>query len=146
MLPINTYLKYNNVALLDPTQPYHASCIKQYKEKGYLSNKQLAQLRSWCHSADAIQRLTSTEEEEAPEVESSTNYSTPFDESDAAPVSKSPSRPRWTDEDDNTLFELLKQQPSKENLLAVFPNRSLYSIQQRAYKLGGYYRKGIFHI
>lgn len=56
-MDINTYLRYNNIALIDPEQDYHASCIAQYAKKGYLSSNQLDHLRGWGHSPEAIERL-----------------------------------------------------------------------------------------
>lgn len=56
-MDINTYLRYNNVALIDPTNDFQASCIKQYNTQGFLSHKQLSSLREWAHSTEAINRL-----------------------------------------------------------------------------------------
>jgi len=58
-MKLKKYLKYNNIQLIDPENTFHASCIKFYKERGYLSQKQLGALSSYCYSAEDIKRLTS---------------------------------------------------------------------------------------
>lgn len=74
-MDIHTYLTYNNIALIDPSNDFHASCINFYNARGYLSIKQLGALRSYCFSADDISRLASSSDivepvkaVEAPEV------------------------------------------------------------------------------
>ena len=57
-MDINIYLHYNNVALIDPQESFHASCIKQFETKGYLTSNQLTSLRNWAHSPSTIERLT----------------------------------------------------------------------------------------
>ena len=133
MLPIQDYLKYNNVALLDPTQDFHANCADQYKKKGYLSPKQLAKLREWCHSVEAIERLTTSDTED---------FSTPFDET--AP--QTPTKARWTSSEDEELKNVLSYEPTESDLLNEFPNRTISSLRGRVYKLGGFYRKGTFYL
>lgn len=77
MLPIQEYLKYNNIALIDPEQEFHQNCINQYANKGYLSIKQLDKLRNWCHSSEAIVRLIN-KSESVPSSSPASNL-TPFD-------------------------------------------------------------------
>ena len=133
MLPINEYLRYNNVALIDDTQDFHAGCIQQYHKHGYLSPKQLAKLRSWCHSQEAIDRLTSS---------NTPDLSTPFDE----PVVSTPTKARWTPDEDTELKNVLSYEPTADELQKEFPHRSSQSLKQRVYKLGGFYRKGKFYL
>ena len=140
MLPIHDYLKYNNIALIDPSQNYHAGCIDFYDNNGYLSMKQLAKLREWCHSSEAIERLTSVPEQPtAP----SDDFWTPFDvEPEVPTVTKA----RWTSDDDENLRTALAQEPSTDQLLAIFPERTESSLKARVYKLGGFYRKGKYYL
>jgi len=134
MLPIQDYLKYNNVALIDPTQDFHANCADQYKKKGYLSPKQLAKLREWCHSVEAIERLT---------VPSTEDFSTPFDEQ---PTPQTSTKSRWSADEDDELRRTVSYEPTEAELLNEFPHRSIQSLKQRVYKLGGFYRKGKFYL
>lgn len=136
MLSIHEYLKYNNVALIDPTLDFHASCMKQYQAKGYLSKGQLIDLREWAHSNEAIARLTA----QTPNKPVS-DFSTPFDE--PAPVAK---KNRWTDEEDAELSEFLKNEPTEKELLNEFTDRTIASLRSRIYKVGGFYRKGKFYL
>lgn len=139
MLPIHEYLKYNNVALIDPTHDFHANCISQYKSKGYLSKKQLIKLREWCHNADAIERLVSTSDQSSSTV---SPFPTPFDE----PTVSTTTRARWTSEDDQGLKNVLTFEPTDIDLLEEFPDRTISSLRARIYKLGGFYRKGKYYI
>lgn len=133
MLPIHEYLKYNNVALIDPDQDFHANCADQYEKKGYLSPKQLAKLRSWCHSQETIDRLTSA---------TTDDFSTPFDE----PAIPTITRARWTPTEDSELTNVLSHEPTDDELQAEFPHRTLASLKSRVYKLGGFYRKGKYYL
>ena len=139
MLPIHEYLKYNNVALIDPQQPFHANCIKQYQAKGWLSPKQIESLRKWCHRPDALSRLVSTSDQS---TTSPLPFATPFDE----PAVSTPTKARWTPELDEELKNVLSYEPTESELQAEFPTRTLKSLRARAYKLGGFYRKGKFYL
>ena len=139
MLPIHEYLKYNNVALIDLSQEFHANCADQYQKKGYLSPKQLARLRGWCHSAETIDRLVSTSDQS---TTTPNTFTTPFDE----PVVSTATRARWTPEDDQGLKNVLTFEPTADELIAEFPERTIASLKARIYKLGGFYRKGKFYL
>lgn len=139
MLPIHDYLKYNNVALIDDTQDFHANCITQYNAKGYLSKKQLIKLREWCHNADAIERLVSTTDQS---TTSANPFPTPFDEPTVSTVTKA----KWTPAEDTALTNVLSYEPTDAELQVEFPNRTLIALKARANKLGGFYRKGKFYL
>lgn len=133
MLPIQDYLKYNNVALIDPTQDFHANCADQYEKKGYLSPKQLDKLRGWCHSTEAIERLTTSSTED---------FSTPFDE----PAPQTSTKARWSSDEDDELRRALSYELTESELLNKFSNRTIASLRGRVYKLGGFYRRGKFYL
>jgi hypothetical protein len=57
-MDIKKYLKYNGVRLIDPTNPFHKSCMEFYKKAGFLSVKQIQSLRTSCFSPKDIERLT----------------------------------------------------------------------------------------
>ena len=123
-MDVHTYLKYNNVALVDPTVSFHASCIKQFNEKGYLSAKQLEHLRGWNHSSEAIMRLTAGLEESHSSVEAPTV---------SAPVVK---KTRWSNEELDELFNMVISSNSKLTLdeLATEFSRTPSAIQATLYK------------
>lgn len=148
MLPIQDYLKYNNVALIDPTQEFHQNCIDQYYSKGYLSIKQLDKLRNWCHSTEAIQRLTA-----GTSTVPSTSQSnlTPFDP-EFVPQTKveepKTTRARWTQQEEDLFKDLIEYTGSVtlEEVLKEFPDRTPASLRSRAHKFGAFFRKGKFYI
>ena len=57
-MQLTTYLKYNNVQLIDPTNSFHADLIKFYNSNGYMTHKQLIALRNHTYSVNDIERLT----------------------------------------------------------------------------------------
>ena len=63
---LKTYLKYNNVKLIDPNNEFHASCISFYNERGFLSPKQVQALRNYVFSVQDINRLTSSKQDKVP--------------------------------------------------------------------------------
>jgi len=65
-MKISKYLKYNGVQLIDPTFPFHKSCIEFYTNRGFLSAKQLASLKLHVHSPEAIERLLTKKKEKLP--------------------------------------------------------------------------------
>ena len=122
---IDTYLHYNNVALVDPSEEFHASCIKQFNTKGYLTPNQLLSLRNWAHSTSTIERLTANVGTREP-VGCTTETAKP------AVVAKKSSR--WTAEDVVKLIELLKAGESSLEKLGDSLHRSPQSVQNAIYR------------
>ena len=57
-MDINTYLKYNNIALIDLTNDFCRSCNAFFMDTGYLTKNQLIALRERSYSCQDIERLT----------------------------------------------------------------------------------------
>lgn len=121
---INTYLKYNNIALIDPEQDYQASCIEQYNRKGYLTPKQLNSLRTWAHSPERIAELIHTETVVAPTV------------------IEEPKRKKLSVDEVATILETIENQGNVADLVPQLPDRTLATIQSTVSRFGGYTRKG----
>lgn len=121
---VQTYLKYNNIALVDPQVAFHSSCIAQFNEKGYLSSKQLEHLRSWSHSQEAIARLTA-------DIGS---CHTPVVTVPTPAINKG----RWSKDELTALFDTVTSSPEKLTLaeLAGKFNRTEAAVQGTLYKHG----------
>lgn len=121
---VHTYLRYNNIALVDPEVPFHSSCIKQFNEKGYLSSKQLEHLRSWSHSPEAITRLTAGIEEQ---------YNTVAVPEVTIPAVK---QSRWDAAELEMLFTMIASAKGTPTVaeLATKLNRSESAVQGTLYK------------
>lgn len=120
---VTTYLRYNNIALIDPQVDFHSSCIAQFEAKGYLSSKQLDHLRSWNHSTSAIARLTAN----APEVEETPTA--------VEPVVSTVSKGKWSDTDLINLFDTIAASPTTTlEDLAEKLNRTTTAVRGALYK------------
>lgn len=134
---LNTYLHYNNVALIDPTLPFHASCIEQYAKKGYLTTKQIESLRNWVHPVEAIIRLM-------PKIPTLNVYNytmmTPFDE----PIVEEPAilSNRFTDAEVTLILNCIDTLGSITELQAAMPNRTTGTIRATLNRFGAVTRKG----
>ena len=123
-MDINTYLKYNNIALIDPAQEYQASCIEQYNRKGYLTPRQLNSLRTWAHSPERIAELIHTET------------------AVASTVAEEPKRKNLSVDEVIKILEVIDNQGNVADLVSQLPGRSLGTIQATISRFGGYTRKG----
>ena len=63
-MKLKKFLKLNNIALIDPNNTFHASCIEFYNKNGFLTFKQVHGLRNNVLSPDDIIRLTTKPEKE----------------------------------------------------------------------------------
>ena len=128
-MDINKYLHCNNVALIDPQEEFHASCIKQFNTKGYLTVNQLISLRNWVHSASAIERLTTN----ADVVERTTTTVEPMT---AKVTSAAMSHKAWTKESVSTLLDHLESGITSLKDLAKLMSRTESSVANALYKNG----------
>jgi len=126
-MDINTYLHYNNVALIDPSEEFHASCIKQFNTKGYLTPNQLLSLRNWAHSTDTIKRLIAGLSEATP-------AETPIPTEASAPTTPPTKSRRWTGEEVLTLLAMVEEGTTSIAALAKAFNRKESSIRGILYK------------
>lgn len=137
-MDIHTYLHYNNVALIDTTLPFHASCVEQYEDKGYLSTKQIEALRNWVHSAETISRLIPKPFVIPALTVSNYNMATPFDESVVEEPAKSG---RFTDAEIALFIECLDNLGTISDLHALMPGRSLNTIRSTLNNFGAITRR-----
>jgi len=142
-MDLHTYLKYNGIQLVDPTNDYHASCIKQFTKSGSLSPKQLDCLRrsKWCNASD-IQRLLAMPINQ-PKATTPQSDLTPFD-ADFVPQVRTPSGPKTGRFTTMELAELVDTITSKGNIedLAKSLNRSINTLRTTANNFGAVIRKG----
>lgn len=124
-MDIHTYLAYNNVALIDPSEDFHASCIKQFEKKGYLSANQLLSLRNWAHSVETIERLTAGVQP---------HTTTPV----AEPAVEEPKRStkKWTNSEIQKLEKCIENGTTALSELSALFNRKESSIQNLLYRTG----------
>jgi hypothetical protein len=120
---INTYLKYNNIALIDPELDFQANCIEQYERKGFLTPKQLNSLRTWAHSPERIAKLIHIEQP-------------------VAIIPDEPKRKRLSTVEVVAILNAIKQNSTLADLHSALPTRSLATIQSTVSRFGGYTRKG----
>ena len=122
-MDVHTYLRYNNIALIDPTETFHKGCIDYYNIKGYLSPNQLNGLRGWAHSQEAIERLTAgvaTQEVVLPTTAVET-------------VVESPKNTRWKSSEVLALYAAIDNGTKDLEALSGLLNRSAASISNVLY-------------
>lgn len=128
-MDINTYLHYNNVALIDPSEEFHASCIKMYQSKGYLTPNQLLSLRNWAHSTSTIERLTAGISPAA---------TTPVVGTIVEPMEPvSVKNTRWSDAEIENLCTLVESGTTELSMLSELTGRKETSVQNVLYRNAG---------
>ena len=148
-MDLHTYLKYNGIQLIDPTNDYHASCIKQFRQNGYLSYKQLACLKKTTYSkaSDIIRLLAMPINQPIPSAVTTQSVSTPYDltpfDADFIPQQSAPEpkRKTFSAEDLKAIVDTIKSKGSLEDL-ANGLGRSKATIASTVISFGGVTRKG----
>lgn len=144
---IHTYLRANNIQLVDTDNKYWENNVANYEKYGQLHADVLEKLRNWNFKPADIMRLAPQQNPSLLGITPTTNTElTPFDEGFRAQPSKPKVvKARWTDAEIEDLAGFIKDNaPIAITAVAEQFNRTPNSVYAVAIKNGAVTRKGTF--
>ena len=143
---IHTYLRANNIQLVDTDNKYWANNVANYEKYGQLHSEVLEKLRTWNFKPADILRLAPQQNPSLLGTATSNTTLTPFDEGFIAQPSKPAiKKARWTSQEVAELVEFIKDNsPISISAVAEQFNRTPNSVYAVAIKEGAVTRKGQF--